>query len=496
ASPGESTTETITCINPGLLDNNFNVTATYDQGDGWITADPSSGTITGGRADTLDIEFTFTAPTDVGDPATIEGTIIISHDSDDSPRIIPVCFTIASEFYLPDTATIATTCKQLRVWNTGRTVGNGALDCSLDYIDECDTFNSNIAANSYFYGGSIVFAWDDGEVQMCTDIFTNDPFEERTARAMGELVIDDTSDPDYIMATGDFTTFDSTINGTVEYYIPQGDTACEFAIQKLYVTSASGAKNNVALGYIWDWDIPGDSGALNTSFANEARNLMYMVGLESDDDGEAESLAECGVAQQEDDRFGGVRFMPTETNPSFKNAMTLDVYTWLWGNGPWPDVLPTGPTYDLMLTTEGMVPWVAASGSPDSIYVDLCMLATFGEFNLSETEPIEIAFAMITGRTGETDFLAEVDKAYAWAAAKGLIVTTCCVTAGDANNDGSFNVGDAVFTIATVFKGGPAAVCKSAADANHDNAVNVGDAVYSIAAVFKGGPPPQCGQID
>ena len=31
-----------------------------------------------------------------------------------------------------------------------------------------------------------------------------------------------------------------------------------------------------------------------------------------------------------------------------------------------------------------------------------------------------------------------------------------------------------------------------AGDANGDGEVNVGDAVYLISYVFKGGPPPQC----
>jgi len=61
---------------------------------------------------------------------------------------------------------------------------------------------------------------------------------------------------------------------------------------------------------------------------------------------------------------------------------------------------------------------------------------------------------------------------------------------GDANGDGDVNVGDAVFIINYVFKGGlpPDPVCIG--DANGDGGVNVGDAVYLIAYVFKGGPAP------
>jgi hypothetical protein len=63
---------------------------------------------------------------------------------------------------------------------------------------------------------------------------------------------------------------------------------------------------------------------------------------------------------------------------------------------------------------------------------------------------------------------------------------------GNANGDGDVNVGDAVFLINYVFKGGPAPDPLEAGDANCDGQVNVGDAVYLISYVFKGGPEPCC----
>ncbi|MFH1700152.1 MAG: PQQ-binding-like beta-propeller repeat protein [Candidatus Zixiibacteriota bacterium] len=61
---------------------------------------------------------------------------------------------------------------------------------------------------------------------------------------------------------------------------------------------------------------------------------------------------------------------------------------------------------------------------------------------------------------------------------------------GDANGDGSSNVGDAVYLINHVFKGGSAPNPVEAGDANCDGAINVGDAVYIINFVFKGGAGP------
>lgn len=64
---------------------------------------------------------------------------------------------------------------------------------------------------------------------------------------------------------------------------------------------------------------------------------------------------------------------------------------------------------------------------------------------------------------------------------------------GDANGDEIVNIGDAVFIINYVFKGGSAVPYPiMSGDANCDDGVNVGDGVYLINYVFKGGDPPCC----
>lgn len=63
---------------------------------------------------------------------------------------------------------------------------------------------------------------------------------------------------------------------------------------------------------------------------------------------------------------------------------------------------------------------------------------------------------------------------------------------GDVNGDGSFNVGDPVFLIAFIFKGGPEPPSMRLADVNGDGTVNVGDAVYMLSNIFKYGPDPIC----
>jgi immune inhibitor A len=64
---------------------------------------------------------------------------------------------------------------------------------------------------------------------------------------------------------------------------------------------------------------------------------------------------------------------------------------------------------------------------------------------------------------------------------------------GDANSDGMVDVGDVVFLINYIFRGGAAPDPLSAGDANQDCISDVGDAVYILNYVFRDGPAPLVG---
>jgi len=66
----------------------------------------------------------------------------------------------------------------------------------------------------------------------------------------------------------------------------------------------------------------------------------------------------------------------------------------------------------------------------------------------------------------------------------------CDYLCGDANRDGTVNIGDAVYIVNYVFKGGLAPAPLGAGDANCDGPVNIGDAVYLVNYIFKGGIAP------
>ena len=66
------------------------------------------------------------------------------------------------------------------------------------------------------------------------------------------------------------------------------------------------------------------------------------------------------------------------------------------------------------------------------------------------------------------------------------------VARGDANNDGNIEVGDAVYMINYIFKGGPPPQPHMLmGDFNCDGTTNVGDVVSTVSYVFRGGPAPE-----
>lgn len=77
-------------------------------------------------------------------------------------------------------------------------------------------------------------------------------------------------------------------------------------------------------------------------------------------------------------------------------------------------------------------------------------------------------------------------------AAEVICPVPCDCRVGDANGDGKYNVGDAVYLVSYIFRGGlpptPYALCSG--DANCDCKLNVGDAVYLVNYIFRGGAAP------
>ncbi len=71
---------------------------------------------------------------------------------------------------------------------------------------------------------------------------------------------------------------------------------------------------------------------------------------------------------------------------------------------------------------------------------------------------------------------------------------------GDCNDDGFVNIADAVWTLNSLFGGGPAGGCSEACDANRDARLDSSDAVFILDFQFLDGPLPsapypECGNV-
>jgi hypothetical protein len=63
---------------------------------------------------------------------------------------------------------------------------------------------------------------------------------------------------------------------------------------------------------------------------------------------------------------------------------------------------------------------------------------------------------------------------------------------GDANGDGSIDIGDVVYLINYLYKYGSAPDPVDAGDCNCDGVVEIGDVVYLVNYLYRGGDPPGC----
>lgn len=66
-------------------------------------------------------------------------------------------------------------------------------------------------------------------------------------------------------------------------------------------------------------------------------------------------------------------------------------------------------------------------------------------------------------------------------------------TFGDANGDRVVDIGDVVYLITYLYRGGPPPKIMAAGDANADCTLDIGDVVYLITYLYRGGPVPKMG---
>jgi hypothetical protein len=394
---------------------------------------------------------------------------------------------MVSDDYEPlDWATLNTACKRLRVYTNGQLSNNTANE-SMDFINPPD---ADDCANIYLSDASPIICRDDYGNRRCYfAIYDNDYASDHALRQVSPMFVDSINNPDYTYATTEFITGDSAIGLIAEYFAPKGQENCCFIIQKLtFWNRTEVTLSGVAVGEALDWDIPSyEYASDNESGFDDSLKLIYQYCCYNDD---CDTLDQCY-------RYGGIAAY--EDNP-FKNYQTLENDVYIYTTGPFGQdaPLPDDTMYALMDDIDG----------PNVAVIDSCEdLFTLVTFNIYDLNPFDAQCVVSILTTSKDDpsaqgLKANVDLANDFIDDHEEIMCpgfvnpcsdpeTACLP-GDANNDGSVNVGDAVYIISYVFKGGPPPVpypiCSG--DANCDCTCNVGDAVYIISYVFKGGPPP------
>ena len=510
----------LTLSNPGLIDNTpVSVTPVYDSGGlgggaTTVTAAPNSGITIPKLGGEVPVVLTITT-TNEQDFTTVFYTIEISHQAGANPPTIaevPLCITVANDYIPLEADTIATTCKNLRIYNNGQ-MSNDGDNVSLDYTTDPDNCN-----DIYLYDGSKIVCREavlpgDDSTMCWFSIFGTYYGNQRAIVQASPLFVDDASFTDYTYASTEMMTADSSIGLIVEYYAPKTD--CEYMLikQKMF-NRTEVTLTGVAWGDALDWDIYGYH-PNNNRFTEVNHNFgdfdaaKYLVWQTNNKGGEGCDPAQADACDtlSTTDRSGGIAAAQNtgaaQDGAGFKNYLVLENDTWVYGTGdsaqagnPYPPSL----MYNLMTTTDGFYNEFdpVADDSGEIHGEDLNMVVTIGVVDLAPGDTVCAVKIVTTSKDdpGQTLLKGYVDQANTFVAnhdeIKCALQTECDCVPGDPNADGDFNVGDAVYLINYVFKGGaapvPYVICSG--DPNKDCQVNVGDAVYMINYVFKGGPAP------
>jgi hypothetical protein len=240
------------------------------------------------------------------------------------------------------------------------------------------------------------------------------------------------------------------------------------------------------IGFAMDIDAPfdtsgpetGDEGGLNYGRFMDVKHIAYVTGFGREHPGYNNYHA--GIALAEGGT--GSPYIPYGTANVKNNQYLYPQSPWGWKDGELCQLAAAAGNY----VQDG-------PPDPDSI-VDRTVVLTASKI-FAGTDPgakAEFALVEVLAPTGEDEMVALVDTGRAIVARErqlGGLPAAC----GDVQGDFVVNVGDVVYLVSYLYKGGPAPYCPQArGDVNDDGVINVGDVVYLVTYLYKGGPPPNC----
>ncbi len=264
----------------------------------------ASTTIPAGTSNTTTMTVTLNPAGIINSPGTVvnlKGTITINSNSPVPKNVqnysidIPVADTVVGMFV----DTVNTLCTKLTVANTGNIGNQGKGKVNLDYFlnGDCDTVDS-LKGNTkvYLYDGSPVVIRNKG-VATGDTVASWSIFGDGFAQANGFKPVIDKIAPIATFAksstaaynavsSGQFVSHDSMVAVERTWYAPKTLDSCNFVIEKtLFFPYKRGALpltnvTNLTLGEAIDWDIPSDTGSINTGGVDDTRNLCWQKGVD------------------------------------------------------------------------------------------------------------------------------------------------------------------------------------------------------------------------
>jgi len=236
------------------------------------------------------------------------------------------------------------------------------------------------------------------------------------------------------------------------------------------------------IGLAMDLDAPfdssgpetGDEGGLNSGGYDAVNDIAYVSGFGREHPSYNDYYAGLALAEVN----GAVQTTPYGTYNIKNNQYLYPQSPWGWKDGQ---------LYQLASTPGNNIQDL------DSI-VDRTIVFTAHKIDAGTDANAKAEFAIVEvlAPTGLAQMQALVDTGRAIVArerALGGMPPVC----GDVQGDYIVNVGDVVYLVSYLYKGGPAPYCPQArGDVNTDGIINVGDVVYLVSYLYKAGPLPNC----
>ena len=370
---------------------------------------------------------------------------------------------------------------------------------TMDYVTngvDCDT-----TAVTYLYDASpVILTINGSDTVLSTSIFNanwiNDqgfkPVVGQTEPSSGTCMSLFDSKLVNWYKTGTFTTVDSTLAFQQTFYAPL-ETGSNYILKILKVWSHDGASHTgIRIGEAIDWDIPTDTGSDNVGgiYPLPARNLIYQVGTEYDQD-DTTGQTDC---MDSDRRFGAIAFLKSTRNGSDESTTPYGAFTARMDSFVYPtNSLVAGQLWEKMGVTGFNV---------ETAVTDQFMVMCYDtSLSISANDTVEFFTSLMTIYNGTLiDLGATADVAKAFAETINSLFYDCdhdycCIgMRGNVDSDiqGLIDISDLVYLVDFMFTSGPTPACMLEANVNGDanENIDISDLVYLVDYMFTVGPEP------